>query len=164
MSAWALSDYHGDVVSSALAEGLHERTQRFAPSRRGGSATSARVRYVGELEGVLSDSNDEVREMAIWGIGQTNVKSAPPLVVNALTDNTERIRVIAAWALGEIADPSTANAIVKAFQTETSSQVRQAELRALGEMGKVSQAVLDVALKSSDPELRRRAVAALAGE
>ena len=163
MAAWALSDYHGDVVSSALAEGLRDKNAKVRAISAWGIGNIGSSKYVGELEGVLSDSNDDVREMAIWGIGQTNVKSAPPLVVNALTDNTERIRVIAAWALGEIADPSTANAIVKAFQTETSSQVRQAELRALGEMGKVSQAVLDVALKSSDPELRRRAVAALAG-
>ena len=80
-----------------------------------------------------------------------------------LTDNAQRIRVVAAWALGEIADPSTSNAIVKAFQAETSSEVRQAEMRALGEMDKMPQTILDLALKSNDPELRRRAVAALAG-
>ncbi len=163
MSAWALSDYHGDVVSSALAEGLHDKTAKVRAISAWGIGNIGLRKDVGELEGVLSDSSDEVREMAIWAIGQMSIKSAPPLVVNALTDNTQRIRVVAAWALGEIADPSTANAIVKAFQTETSSEVRQAELRALGEMGKMSQAVLDVALKSNDPELRRRAVAALAG-
>ena len=163
MSAWALSDYHGDVVSNALAEGLHDKIAKVRAISAWGIGNIGSRKDVGEIEGVLSDSSDEVREMAIWAIGQMSIKSAPTLVVNALTDNTQRIRVIAAWALGEIADPSTANAIVKAFQTETSSEVRQAELRALGEMGKMSQAVLDIALKSNDPELRRRAVAALAG-
>jgi hypothetical protein len=34
----------------------------------------------------------------------------------------------------------------------------------LAEMGTMPQAVLDIALKSNDPDLRRRAVAALAGD
>jgi beta-lactamase regulating signal transducer with metallopeptidase domain len=164
MAAWALSEYQGDVVSSALADGLRDKNAKVRAISAWGLGNIGSKKDVGELEGVLSDSDDDVREMAIWAIGQTSIKSAPPLVVNALTDNSERVRVLAAWALGEIADPSTANAVVKAFQTETSSQVRQAEIRALSEMGKMSQTVLDLALKSNDPELRRRAVAALAGD
>ena len=101
--------------------------------------------------------------MAIWAIGELGLKSAPLSIVNALTDNSQQIRVVAAWALGEIADASTVNAIAKAFQTETSSEVKKAELRALAEIGTMPPAVLDAALKSSDPELRRQAVSALAG-
>jgi beta-lactamase regulating signal transducer with metallopeptidase domain len=164
MAAWALSEYQGVAVSTALADGLRDKSAKVRAISAWGLGNIGSKKDVGELEGALSDSDDDVREMAIWAIGQTSIKSAPPLIVNALTDNSQRVRVVAAWALGEIADPSTANAVVKAFQTETSSQVRQAEIRALSEMGKMSQAVLDLALKSNDPELRRRAVAALAGD
>jgi HEAT repeat protein len=164
MAAWSLSEYHGDAVSNALADGLRDKNAKVRAISAWGLGNIGSKKDVGDLEGALSDSDDQVREMAIWAIGQTNLKSAPPLIVNALTDNSQRVRVVAAWALGEIADPSTANAVIKAFQTETSSQVRQAEIRALGEMGKMSQEVLEMALKSNDPELRRRAVAALAGD
>ena len=101
--------------------------------------------------------------MAIWAIGQMGVKTAPRPIVNALTDASPKIRLIAAWALGEIADRGTADAVISAFQTETSTQVRSAEMRALVEMDRTSQVVIDAALKSSDPELRRRAIEMVAG-
>ena len=162
-AAWALAEYRGDVVASALVQGLRDKSVEVRSISAWGIANIGSKKNVGDLESVLSDSNDEVREMAIWAIGELGVKSAPITVVNALTDNSQQIRVVAAWALGEIADASTVNAIAKAFQTETSSEVKKAELRALAEIGTMPQAVLDAALKSSDPELRRQAVAALAG-
>jgi beta-lactamase regulating signal transducer with metallopeptidase domain len=163
MSAWALADYRVDVAQSALVDGLRDKNAKVRAICAWALGNIGSKKDVGELESAASDSDEDVREAAIWAIGQMSVKSAPAIVVNALTDNSERVRLVSAWALGEIADPSSANALVRAFQTETASEVRQAEIRALAEMGKMSQAVLDLALKSSDPELRRRAVAVLAG-
>jgi beta-lactamase regulating signal transducer with metallopeptidase domain/HEAT repeat protein len=164
MAAWSLADYHGDDVLAALADGLHDTSVKVRLISAWGLGETASRKSLGDLEGALSDPDDQVREIAIWAIGEMNIKSAPVLVINALTDNSERIRLVAAWAMGEIADKSTASAVISAFQTETSNEVRRAEIRALAEMGKMSQAVVDVALKSTDPALRRYAVAALAGE
>ena len=71
--------------------------------------------------------------------------------------------MVAAWALAELEDKSVAPALLKAFQSETDAQVRSAELRALAAVGAATSDVVDIALKSTDPELRRRAVAMLAG-
>jgi beta-lactamase regulating signal transducer with metallopeptidase domain len=163
MAAWSLSEYRGEVALNALTEGLHDKSAKVRATSAWGLGNNGSARDAGELESAVSDSDEDVRETAIWSIGQFNIKAAPQIVVNALTDNSQKVRLVAAWTLGEIGDVLTANAIVKAFQTETSSEVRQAEIRALGEMGKLPQTVLDVALKSTDPELRRRAVAAMAG-
>jgi len=61
MSAWALSDYHGDVVSNALAEGLHDKTAKVRAISAWGIGNIGSRKDVGEIEGVLSDSSDEVR-------------------------------------------------------------------------------------------------------
>jgi HEAT repeat protein len=90
-------------------------------------------------------------------------RTAPRGIVNALTDNSSQVRTVAAWTLAELEDKSVAPALVKAFQSETDARVRSAELRALAAIGAANAEVVDIALKSTDPELRRRAVAMLAG-
>ena len=163
MAAWSLAEYHGATIVAALVDGLRDKDAKVRQVSAWGLGQLGAKSSVSDLEGAITDADEQVREIAIWAIGQMDVKSASPLLVNALTDNSQRIRLIAAWAIGEIADPSTSNAISKAFETETSNEVRKAELRALSEMGKISQSVLDVTLKSTDPELRRYGVALLAG-
>jgi beta-lactamase regulating signal transducer with metallopeptidase domain/HEAT repeat protein len=163
MAAWALAEHPGDDAVSALSDGLHDKNARVRATSAWSLGQLEARREVGSLENAVSDEDVQVRELAIWAIGQMNVKTVPRPIVNALTDASPKVRLIAAWAIGEIADQATADAVIKAFQTETSTQVRSAEMRALVEMGKTSQTVLDIALKSSDPDLRRRAVAMLAG-
>ncbi|MEP6491093.1 MAG: HEAT repeat domain-containing protein [bacterium] len=163
MAAWALSEQAGEDAVSALSDGLHDKSAHVRATSAWALGQLDARREAGSLESAISDSAGEVREMAIWAIGQMNVRTAPRPMVNALTDGSSQVRLLAAWAIGEIADPSTADAVVSAFQTESDSQVRSAEIRALAEMGKTSQAVLDIAVKSGDPELRRRAVSMLAG-
>jgi HEAT repeat protein len=164
MAAWALAQHAGDDAVSALADGLlHDKNANVRSTSAWALGQLEARREIPALESAISDADVQVRELAIWAIGQMGVKAAPRSIVNALTDASPKIRLIAAWVIGEIADPATADAVVSAFQTETSTQVRSAEMRALTEMGKTSQTVLDIALKSSDPEMRRRAVAMLAG-
>ena len=162
-AAWALAEHPGDDAISALSDGLHDKTARVRATSAWALGQLEARRELGSLESAVSDQDVDVRELAIWAIGQMDVKTAPRPIVNALTDASPKIRLVAAWALGEIADRATADAVVSAFQTETSTEVRSAEMRALVEMGRSSQAVIDVALKSSDPELRRRAVEMVAG-
>ena len=164
MAAWALAEHPGDDAIPALSDGLlHDKNARVRSTSAWALGQLEARREIPALESAISDPDVQVRETAIWAIGQMNVKTAPRAIVNALTDVSPKIRLIAAWAIGEIADPATDDAVVSAFKTETSTEVRSAEMRALAEMGKASQAVLDIALSSSDPEIRRRAVAMLAG-
>lgn len=163
MAAWSLADDHADEVATALSDALHDKNPRVRATAVWGLGDMDARGQISELESAISDSDSQVREVAIWAIGQFGIHSAPRPIVNALTDNSQPVRLVAAWALGEFADSSTAPAIVSAFKTEPNTEVRTAEMRALSEIGYHSQAVLDMALASSDPEMRRHAVAMLAG-
>jgi HEAT repeat protein len=118
---------------------------------------------IGALESGMADADPQVRETVIWALGEMDLRSAPKLLAINLSDASKQVRLVTAWALGEIEDKSTAPAILAAFKTETDAEVRSAELRALALMGQASAEVVETALKSPDPEVRRRAVAMLAG-
>lgn len=163
MAAWALAEHPGDDGISALGGGLRDANPRVRATSAWGLGQLEARREIPSLESAIADPDVQVRELAIWAIGQMNVKTAPRAIVSALTDASSKVRLIAAWAIGEIADRATGDAVISAFQSETSTQVRTAEMRALAEMDRSAPAVIDAALKSSDPELRRRAVAMLAG-
>jgi HEAT repeat protein/beta-lactamase regulating signal transducer with metallopeptidase domain len=163
MSAWALSEQKGDNVSAALADGLlHDKSAHVRATAAWALGEIDARTEASAIESALVDPDADVRYTAIWALGQLDLRVAPRGLTTTLTDASQRVRLVTAWALGEIEDKTTASAIVKAFQTETDSQVRSAELRALAAMGQASPAVVDIALKSNDPELRRRAVAMLA--
>jgi HEAT repeat protein len=164
MAAWALAEHKGDNVSSALADALlHDKSARVRGTAAWALGETEARPEVSAIESALVDQDADVRYTAIWAIGQFDLKTAPRGLTTTLTDASQRVRLVTAWALGEIEDKSTAPALVSAFQTETDPHVRSAELRALAAMGQASSSVVDIALKSSDPELRRRAVAMLAG-
>ena len=164
MSAWSLSDFDASDVASALATALtHDKsaavrsTSAWALGQRDSQAQLA------ALEGAIGDSNEDVRQAAIWAIGNADVHAAPPRLVSALHDESKEVRLVAAWALGQMEDTTTSRAIANAFMSETDHEVRMAELRALAVRGDAPSPVLDSALHSTDTELRRRAVAMLAG-
>lgn len=164
MAAWALSEHQSDAAASALGDALErDKSSHVRNTAAWALGQMDRHQETAALESAVSDSSEHVRESAIWALGQSGRRGAPRGVVNALTDNSERVRLVAAWALAEFEDKSTADAVLKAFQTETNGEVRAAELRALAAVGASSPAIVDIALKSNDPELRRRAVAMLAG-
>lgn len=164
MSAWALGEQSGDAAASALADALlHDKSTQVRMTSGWALGQMNGHRQQGALESAVSDSAAMVRHVAIWALGQLGLRTASPVLINALTDRSSDVRLVAAWALGEIEDKATALAIAKAFETETDGSVRAAELRALSAMGAVPQSVIDAALASNDVALRRRAVAALAG-
>jgi HEAT repeat protein len=164
MSAWALADHESDDVAAALADALvHDKSDMVRRTSAWALGQMGRRAQTDALITGTSDSNSGVRELSIWALGQLDLHRAPPTLVNALSDNEPRIRTIAAWALGEIADSSSARAIVHAFETETDGSVKMAELHALGELDATPTSVIDAAMKSNDPELRRRGVEMLAG-
>jgi beta-lactamase regulating signal transducer with metallopeptidase domain/HEAT repeat protein len=162
-AAWALASYSGAEVTAALEAGLRDADSQVRATSAWATGTTGAASQAGALERALTDSSAHVRQLAIWALGQLDLHTAPPKLAAALGDKSTNVREIAAWALGQIADSGTAPAIIAAFQSEQSTKVRTAELWALTSMGKASDAVLDAALKSSDPEIRRRAVSLLAG-
>jgi beta-lactamase regulating signal transducer with metallopeptidase domain len=165
MAAWALSEHESDVTASALGDALeHDKSARVRETAAWALGQIDSHHETSALENALSDSSERVRESAIWALGQAGQRAAPRAVINALTDNSTQLRLVAAWALAEFEDKSAADALTKAFQAETNAEVRAAEMRALAAVGAISPEIVEVALKSSDPALRRRAVAMLAGD
>ena len=164
MAAWSLAEHESDASAAALADALlHDKSARVRETSAWALGDTEARHEIGALESALSDSDAQVRHVAIWAIGQMGGHTAPKLLTNSLTDASKNVRLVTAWALGEIEDKSTGPAIIAAFQTETDNTVRSAELRALAAMGQTSPAMIELALKSTDPELRRHAVAMLAG-
>lgn len=164
MAAWALGEQGNSAVASALSDALvHDKSSQVRATSAWALGEMDAKSEAPALERAASDAEPHVREVAIWAFGQLNLRSAPKGIVTALSDSSRQVRVVAAWALGEIEDKSTGPAVLAALKTETDPKVRSAELRALSAMGLATAEVLEQALKSTDPEVRRRAVAMLAG-
>jgi beta-lactamase regulating signal transducer with metallopeptidase domain/HEAT repeat protein len=164
MAAWALAEHDTQAAASALGDALaKDKDAHVRETSAWALGSMSPVRELDVLETAASDPSAHVRESAIWALGQEGNRRAPRAVVNALTDTSEQVRMVAAWALGELEDKTVAQAIINAYQTETNNEIRAAELRTLVLIGASTPALIDMALKSSDPELRRRGVAMLAG-
>jgi len=165
MAAWSLAELDSEDSDRALADALLKdkspivrTTAAWALGRldRSGAADA--------LTSAVSDPEASVRESAIWALGQHDLRGrAPATLFNALTDPSSRVRMIAAWTLGQIEDTAAVRPLAHAFETETDDHVRTAQLWALSAIGVAPTSVIDAAMKSSDPELRRRAVGMLAG-
>jgi HEAT repeat protein/beta-lactamase regulating signal transducer with metallopeptidase domain len=164
MSAWALGEQGNTAAAAALSDAmLHDKNSRVRTTSAWALGEMDAKSEVPALESATADADPQVRELAIWALGEFGVHTAPKQIVTALTDSARQVRLIAAWALGEIEDKSAGPAIAAALKTETDGRVRSAEMRALAIMGLATSDILETALKSSDPEVRRRAVAMLAG-
>lgn len=164
MAAWAMADAGDEGAAQPLADALvKDKDAHVRETAAWGLGELGASRGIDALETALTDADPDVRRTAIWAIGQMGSRTAPRGIVNALTDNSSRVRLVAAWALAELDDKSVAPALLKAFQSETDAQVRSAELRALAAIGAATSEVVQIALTSTDPDLRRRAVAMLAG-
>ncbi|HXT15993.1 MAG TPA: M56 family metallopeptidase [Gemmatimonadaceae bacterium] len=164
MSAWALSDFESEATANALAEAVLK--DRSAQVRRTSAWALGQFDRAGGADALISavnDSDPQVREVAIWALGQKNLTRAPISVMNALTDDSRAVRTIAAWTLGQIEDTAAVRPLTRAFETESDDHVRTTQLWALRSIGQVPNSVIETAMKSSDPELRRHGVAMLAG-
>jgi hypothetical protein len=163
-AAWALGGMASDSIAAALAEALtkdaSDEVRATAAWALGHTATAAGI---AALERALNDDSDDVRQRALWALGQQRLDAAPARVIDLLQDRDQQVRVMAAWVLGEIRDKSTAAAIRDAFGKERDHEVQEAEFRALILLGDRSQALIDRAMASDDPEIRARAVRLIAG-
>jgi beta-lactamase regulating signal transducer with metallopeptidase domain/HEAT repeat protein len=165
MSAWALSNgKRGGPAAAAIARAI--RQDKSAEVRQTAVWAAGEIgdaSLVEALAPVLSDSDVKLREVAAWSIGQCGPKQAPAALIKALGDADAGVRLSVAWALYELEDPAAAPAVEAAFIKEAEREVQLGLLRALGSMGDASIEALEKLVSSSDPEIRRVAVAALAG-
>jgi HEAT repeat protein len=113
--------------------------------------------------GAISDASPNVREVAIWALGNQGIDKAPEALVAALRDPEEEVRVVTGWALAQIHDPATVTALQAAFKAEKDDEVRRALFHALLLIGERSPEVLEWAFGSKDAELRAVAVRMMAG-
>ena len=164
MSAWALSHMPSDEVAGALTQALSkDASERVRATAAWGLGQMPTRVGVAALEGALNDEDEDVRQRALWALGQQRIETAPKRVVELLQDSDEDVRVMAAWVLGEIRDKSTMTAVRDAFAKERSHEVQEAEFRTLLLLGDRSQALVERAMASDDPEIRARAVRLIAG-
>jgi HEAT repeat protein len=59
---------------------------------------------------IRQDSEDKVRETAVWAIGQLEDNSALDILGAATSDKSARVRGTAAWAIGQLDEESGAKA------------------------------------------------------
>ncbi len=164
MAAWALAESERDAAATALSTALlHDKSARVRETCAWALGQQDRNHHVDALVSALSDADPEVRTTAIWALGESDLRRAPMAVINALSDNSAHVREVAAWALGQIEDTAAVKPLTRALQTESDARVTKAYLWALSNMGAVPTSAIESAMKSSDPELRRHAVAMLAG-
>jgi len=164
MSAWALSGMASDEVAAALAQALSkDESEEVRATAAWGLGHMRNRTTLAALEAALADDDEDVRERALWALGQQRVDIAPKRVVDLLQDGESQVRVMAAWVLGEIRDKSTAAAVRAAFGKERDREVQEAEFRTLLLLGDRSQALIDQAMASENPEIRARAVRLIAG-
>ena len=165
MAAWALHDADRsgtalDALAAALRGDANVRVRAISAWTLGQigdeSATEA-------LTAALADASVEVRRRAIWGLGHTEPKQAPRALIAMLNDPNPEIRELVAWALFQIEDPAAIPALDAALKRETSKDLQIAYIRALAAVGDKSVDALRSLLESTDPEIKRIAVRALAG-
>ena len=165
MAAWALAGHSTTSVIAALSEALRRdrsdevrATAAWALGNMGGRADLA------PLVVALDDENADVRQRALWAIGQRDLDNVPPRVLGMLKDSDGDVRMMAAWLVGQHPDRGAIPAVREAFLAEQDPNVAQGLIRALLFMGDRSQAVIDRAMASEDPEMRARGVRMIAGQ
>jgi HEAT repeat protein len=164
MSAWALGENGSQETAAVLGRALtHDGNVRVRQTAAWALGQAGRRADANALVSALTDSDAQVRETAIWALGQIDLDRAPPTLLNALGDNSSQVREIAAWTLGQIGDTAAVRPLTRAFQSETESKVKEMYLWSLSEIGTAPTDLIESAMKSSDPELRRHAVGLLTG-
>jgi beta-lactamase regulating signal transducer with metallopeptidase domain len=165
MAAWALHDADGSSTAfDALVAAL-----RGDASSQVRAISAWTLGQIGEqsatepLTAALADASAEVRRRAIWGLGQVEPREAPRALIAMLNDRDPRTRQMVAWSLFQIEDPAAIPALDAAMRRETSKELQIAYIRALAAVGEKSVDALRGLLESTDPEIKKIAVKALAG-
>ena len=165
MAAWALHDADGsgaafDALAAALRGDANTQVRAISAWSLGQMGDQSAI---GPLTAALSDASVEVRRRAVWGLGQVEPRQAPGALIAMLNDRDPRTRQMVAWSLFQIEDPAAIPALDAAMRRETSKELQIAYIRALAAVGEKSVDALRGLLESTDPEIKKIAVKALAG-
>jgi len=165
MAAWALHDADRsstafDALVAALRGDANVKVRAIAAWTLGQIGDESATE---PLAAALSDASLEVRHRAVWGLGQVEPKQAPRALIAMLNDRDPRTREMVAWALYQIEDPAAIPALDAALRRETSKELQIAYIKALAAVGDKSVDALRGLLESTDPEIKKIAVRALAG-
>lgn len=165
MAAWALHDADGsstafDALVAALRGDSNVQVRAISAWTLGQIGEQSATE---PLTAALSDASVEVRRRAIWGLGQVEPREAPRALIAMLNDRDPRTRQMVAWSLFQIEDPAAIPALDAAMRRETSKELQIAYIRALAAVGEKSVEALRGLLESTDPEIKKIAVKALAG-
>lgn len=165
MSVWALSQARGSAATTAalmkaVRQDRDSKVQATAVWALGNIGDESAVET---LVSVLNHPDSRLREMAAWSIGSSGPADAPAALVNALSDKDRSVRKSVAWALYTIGDPATVPALDAALRREADPAVQRDLIRALATMGDPAVDALQRLVTSPDTEIRKTAVAALAG-
>lgn len=164
MAAWSLAEQSGQESAAALSNALlHDKNVKVRQTSAWGLGQAGRRADADALVSALSDTDAQVRETSIWALGQLDLNRAPATLLNALSDASPRVREITAWTLGQIGDTAAVRPIVRAYESETDTKLKGMYLWSLSQIGSAPTDLIESAMKSSDPELRRHAVALLTG-
>lgn len=164
MATWALSRARQTpAATAALMKAVRDRDVKVQATAIWALGNVGDDAAIEALVGALGNPDASVREVAAWAIGSCDPKQAPAALVSALSDANPRVRQSVAWALHNIRDPQTVAALDAAFRRENDSDVRRDLLKAIAANGDASIEVLQGLVTSPDPEVRKVAVAALAG-
>jgi beta-lactamase regulating signal transducer with metallopeptidase domain len=165
MAAWALHDADGsgtafDALVAALRGDANTQVRAISAWTLGqiGQQSAA-----APLTAALSDASAEVRRRAIWALGHVEPREAPRALIAMLNDRDPQTREMVAWSLFQIEDPAAIPALDAALRRETSKELQIAYIRALAAVGEKSVDALRGLLESTDPEIKKIAVKALAG-
>src|SRR5688572_7386584 len=165
MAAWALHDAHGsgapfDALVAALRGDANTQVRAISAWSLGqiGQQSAAEP-----LAAALSDASAEVRRRAIWALGHVEPREAPRALIAMLNDRDPRTREMVAWSLFQIEDPAAIPALDAAMRREPNKELQIAYIRALAAVGERSVDALRGLLESTDPEIKKIAVKALAG-
>jgi beta-lactamase regulating signal transducer with metallopeptidase domain len=165
MAAWALHDADGsgtafDALVAALRGDANTQVRAISAWTLGQIGEQSATE---PLTAALSDASVEVRRRAIWGLGQVEPREAPRALIAMLNDRDPSTRQIVAWSLFQIEDPAAIPALDAAMRRESNKELQIAYIRALAAVGEKSVDALRGLLESTDPEIKKIAVKALAG-
>jgi len=150
---------HPAPVAASAAEEADEDAEAAPDEAAPLSADRAKV--AAALAGALHDTDSEVRQQAVFSLGQMRAQSAAPALVTALSDADSEVRAQAAFALGQIRASSAVDGLALATK-DKDAEVRQQAVFALGQIrDPKAVASLHTALADAEAEVRGQAVFAL---
>ena len=168
MALWALQDAADQGrVMAVLLDAVRHESDKGARSTAvwavGDGASGTSTDAIDALSSVLTDEDPQLRELAVWGIGNAEPRRAPAAVIKALEDRDAHVRATAAWALFKIGDGDAAGPLEIALNKEMDPQAKWAMVRAIAVMGDRAVTPLQRMIESGDAKTRALAIRSLAG-